>query len=152
MPESTWGLALNGARARIVRNLEDRHDERGIPEELAVEVKPHHLRDVMSDKPGRSFSSGSSARSAMEYASDPVEEEKRAFCDEVLELIGAHLKAKDFDRLVVAASPDMMGLLRDSRDRAVADATVREATKDLTHENAKRLRHLMQEMVPSRLA
>ena len=41
MPTSTWGLALNGARARIVRDLENRHDERGIPEER-VRYQPAH--------------------------------------------------------------------------------------------------------------
>lgn len=152
MAKQTWGLALNGARARIVRNLENRHDERGIPEELALEVKPKHKSDIMADKPGRSYASAGSARSAMEYASDPVEDEKRAFCAEVLGLLEDHLGRGHFDRLVVTAAPDMLGHLRTARSAALAGATVVEEDKDLLNIDAKTLRHRMQEIMPSRLA
>lgn len=150
MAQNTWGLALNGSRARIVRDLENRHDERGIPEELALEIRPKHLRDVMTDKPGRSFSSAGAGRSAMEYASDPVAEEKKAFCAEVQELLEQHLHAGDFKRLVVSASPEMLGIFRDLRSAAIAEATVREVDKDLLHEDRKGLRHLLQAMVTPR--
>lgn len=151
MASSTWGLALNGSRARIVRDLENRRDEEGLPEELGVEMKPQHLRDIMADKPGRAMSSHGTARSAMEYSSDPVEDEKRAFCDEVISLLSEHL-GTGFDRLVVAASPEMLGILRDRRGDTLEKATVCEMDKDLLNHDRKSLRHSFQDMMPSRIA
>ena len=89
MTTSTWGLAIDGSRARIVRDLENLHSA-PIPEELGLEVQPRRLAEIMADKPGRGHASTGTARSAMEYASDPVREEEKAFCEEVLWLLGTH--------------------------------------------------------------
>ncbi len=152
MAKSTWGLALDGARARIVRDLEDSLDGRPVPSEIALEVKRRHTSDIMADRPGRTFSSGSEGRSAMEYSSDPVAEEERAFCAEVLDLLAAHLARGDFDRLVVAAPPDTLGRLREQRPKGIAEATVAEAPKDYLNLAAKDLRQRLGDLAPSRLA
>jgi len=145
---TTWGLAIDGARARIVRDLEVDLDGAPIPEELGLEVRPKRLGEIMSDRPGRSHDSVGSARSAMEYASDPVREAERDFCQEVLWLIGSHHRRGDFDRLVVAAAPRMLGLLRDRRSRDIAAATVAEVPKDYTHLAPADLRSRLRELLP----
>ena len=132
MTESTWGLAIDGSRARIVRDLETPLHGAPIPEELGLEVHPHKLSEIMADKPGRGHASVGAGRSAMEYASDPVREEEKAFCEEVLWLLATHHRRGDFDRLVVAAEPRMLGHLRDRRSAAIAAATVAESPKDWT--------------------
>lgn len=147
---STWGLALDGARARIVRDLEENLHGAPIPEELGLEVHPRKLGEIMSDRPGRSHASVGGARSAMDYASDPVREEERAFCEEVLWLLGSHHRRGDFDRLVVAAEPRMLGILRDRRNREIATATVAEVPKDYLHLAPAELRARLREIVPSR--
>jgi protein required for attachment to host cells len=152
MANSTWGLALDGARARIIRNLEDRTEGKPIPGEIALEMKRKHAGDIMADRPGRAFSSEGPGRSAMEYGSDPVAEEERAFCGEVLDLLESHLGKGDFDRLVVAAPPDTLGRLRDQRSKRIAEATVAEASKDYLNLSPKDLRARLAEMMPSRLA
>jgi protein required for attachment to host cells len=149
--QTTWGLAIDGARARIVRDLEEELHGAPVPEELGLEVRPHKLGEIMSDRPGRGHASVGSARSAMEYASDPVREAERDFCEEVLWLLGSHHRRGDFDRLVVAAEPRMLGLLRDRRSREIEAATVAEVPKDLLHLSPSDLRDRLRELVPSRL-
>lgn len=151
MTESTWGLALDGTRARMVRDLEASVRGKPLPEELSLEVEARRLGEIMSDRPGRGHASVGAARSAMEYASDPVLEAERAFCEEVLWLLGSHQRRGDFDRLVVAAAPRMLGILRDRRSRDIAAATVAEVPKDLTHLSEAELRARLRELVPSRL-
>jgi protein required for attachment to host cells len=142
---------MDGARARIVRDLEVELHGAPIPEELGLEVRPQRLGEVMADRPGRSHSSVGTARSAMEYASDPVREAERAFCEEVLWLLNSHHRRGDFDRLVVAAEPRMLGHLRDRRGRELADATVAETPKDYLHLSPTDLRARLRDLVPSRL-
>jgi len=148
---ATWGLAIDGARARIVRDLEDTFRGAPIPEELGLEVHPRELGEIMSDRPGRTHASAGGARTAMDYASDPVREAERAFCEEVLWLLGSHYRRGDFDRLVVAAEPRMLGHLRDRRSREIAAATVAEVPKDYLHLAPADLRARLRELVPSRL-
>lgn len=150
--KETWGLAIDGARARIVRDLEQALHGAPIPEEVGLEVRAKALGEIMSDRPGRGHASVGSARSAMEYASDPVREAERAFCEEVLWLLGSHHRRGDFDRLVVAAEPRMLGQLRDVRSRGIEAATVAEVAKDYLHLSPADLRARLREIVPSRLA
>jgi protein required for attachment to host cells len=151
MTRSTWGLAIDGARARIVRDLEVALHGAPIPEELGLETHAQRLGDIMADRPGRGHASVGSMRSAMEYASDPVREAERAFCEEALELLVTHLRKGDFDRLVVAAEPRMLGLLRDRRSREIAEATVAEVPKDYLKLSASDLRARLRDLVPGRL-
>ena len=151
MTKSTWGLAIDGSRARILRDLEDATHGQPLPEELSLEVRPERLGEIMADRPGRSHASTGTARSAMEYASDPVREAERDFCEEVLWLLGTHHRRGDFDRLVVAAEPRMLGLLRDRRSREIEAAMVAECAKDYTHLPPADLRARLRDLVPSRL-
>jgi protein required for attachment to host cells len=151
MTRSTWGLAIDGSRARIVRDLETPLHGAPIPEELGLSVQAHRLGEIMADRPGHGHESVGLRRSAMEYASDPLRDADRAFCDEVLELLATHQRQGDFDRLVVAAEPRMLGHLRDRRSDAIAGATVAESPKDWTKLSATDLRDRLRDLAPSRL-
>jgi protein required for attachment to host cells len=151
MARSTWGVAIDGSRARILRDLEDAAQGQPPPEELGLEVRPQLPSEIMADRPGRGHASVGTARSAMGYPSDPVREAERDFCEEVLWLLGTHLRRGDFDRLVVAAEPRMLGHVRDRRSREIAAATVAECAKDYTHLSPADLRARLREHVPSRV-
>ena len=85
----TWALVINGARCRILRGLAVDGDE--VSAELVLRSESRHLRDIMSDKPGRSFASaGGGRRSAMEYASDQIAEDRREFIRQVIALLESH--------------------------------------------------------------
>ena len=134
----TWALVINGARCRILRGLAVDGDE--VPAELVLRSESRHLRDIMSDKPGRSFASaGGERRSAMEYASDQIAEDRREFLRQVITLLESHRCAGDFDRLAIFAEHDMLGYLRQMLPRTLADLVILEEPKNLLHLSAKDL-------------
>ena len=68
--------------------------------------------NLMSDKPGRTFESGTSARSAMEYRSAPKQIEAEKFARGLGRRLAAMFDAHEFDDVVIAAPPKFLGLLR----------------------------------------
>lgn len=128
----TWALVLNGTRCRILRGISARGDD--TPAELVLRSEARNLREIMSDKPGRSFASmGGGRRSAMEYNSDPLAEDQRDFIRQVIALLESHRRADDFDQLAVFADHDMLGHLRKMMPQALADLVIYEAPKNLLH-------------------
>ena len=87
----------------------------------------------MADRPGRSFASAGSARSAMEYSSDPVQVRERRFVENVAEELDKRLQHGEFNRLIVAAAPTALGDLRPAFSKGVKDTIVAELAKDLTN-------------------
>lgn len=128
----TWALVINGGRCRILRGLAKKGDD--AVAELVLRCESRHLRDIMSDRPGRSFSSkGGGRRSAMEYASDPIAEDQREFIRQVITLLESHRRAGDYDKLAAFAEHDMLGHLRQLMPRTLADIVIREVPKNLLH-------------------
>ncbi len=129
---------MNGARCRILRGVCVHGDE--THSELVLRSESRNLRDIMSDKPGRSFvSRGGGRRSAMEYASDPVAEDQREFIRQVIALLESHRRAGDFDRLAILAEHDMLGHLRQMMPRTLVDLVIRQVPKNLLHLSAQDL-------------
>lgn len=128
----TWALVINGSRCRILRELSLYGDERQA--ELVLRSEARNLRDIMSDKPGRSFTStGGGRRSAMEYSSDPITEDQRDFIRQVISLLESHRIAGDFSRLAIFAEHDMLGHLRQLIPHSLAALVIREVPKNLLH-------------------
>lgn len=102
---------MNGVRARILRGVEDADGEDTV--ELVSRASSTHLRDIMTDRAGRSYSSGSAGRrAAIEMGSDPILRDMQDFAEETAELLEKHRRAGDFARLAVFAEPKMLGILR----------------------------------------
>lgn len=139
MGPRVWILVADGARARILRDAIP-PAEAGKESELVFRSEQRHLRDIMTDKPGRSFASTGRRSSAMEYRSDPVREDDRAFALTLAEVLDSHRRAGDFDRLVVAAAPQMLGDLRQAFSDSLRRATAAEIAKDFIKLPAKDLR------------
>lgn len=128
----TWALVINSAHCRVLRGVSAKGDD--ALGELVLESEVKDLRDIMSDKPGRSFAStGGGRRSAMEYASDPVADHQRAFIRQVIDLLEGHRRAGGFDRLAVFAEHDMLGHLRQLMPQSLRDTVIREVPKNLLH-------------------
>ena len=125
-----WFLVANATRARILRGL-PRPGEAAAPE-LVMRATARKLRDIMADKPGRSFSSASQGRrGAIPYTSDPVAEDERNFVREVVALLETHRLAGDFDRLTVLAAPQTLGLFREEAPPALRARIRAEIAKNL---------------------
>jgi protein required for attachment to host cells len=134
----TWALVLNGARCRILRGISGSVDD--APPELVLRSESRNLRDIMADKPGRSFASARGGRrSAMEYAGDPLVEDQRDFVRQIIALLESHRRAGDFDKLAIFAEHDMLGHLRQMMPQALSDMVIREVPKNLLHLSAQDL-------------
>jgi protein required for attachment to host cells len=134
----TWALVVNGARCRILRGVSGQVED--APSELVLRSESRNLRDIMADKPGRSFASmGGGRRSAMEYAGDPLAEDQRDFIRQIIALLESHRRAGDFDRLAIFAEHDMLGHLRQLMPQMLAGLVIREVPKNLLHLSAQEL-------------
>ena len=94
-----------------MRGVEDGDGEDTV--ELVSRATSTHLRDIMTDKPGRSFSSGATGRrSGIEMGSDPIQRDMQDFAGEAAEFLEKQRRGGDFARLAVFAEPKMLGILR----------------------------------------
>ncbi len=145
MKDVIWALAMSATQARIIKGVAKGAVD-AVPE-LALHAEHKDLREILSDKPGRSYASVGSARSAMEYASDPVKDAKRAFVNETVALLHQHFVAHDFTRLAIFAAPEMLGLLRDGLPSDLQKAVIVEMPKNLLHETPHDLRRIVTDHV-----
>lgn len=127
-----WVLVADDARARILRDAIPPTQGGDQHEELVFHSPQRRLRDIMADKPGRGFATTGTRRSAIEPHSDPLRENDRAFAAKLAEVLDGHRLAGDFDQLVVAAAPQMLGDLRQAFPEPLRKVTVAEIAKDFT--------------------
>lgn len=107
----TWALVTDGVHARILRGLRDGGTD--APVEIVSKASSTHLRDLLTDKAGRSFASTATGRrAAMEPGSDPVLRDMQDFADETEEVLERHARAGRLTHLAIFASPRMLGILR----------------------------------------
>lgn len=101
-----------------------------------------HDRDLASDRPGRVFDHAAkdvSRRGAVAHHATGGEETPKhhatlAFASHVVQALESSRNAHEFDRLVLVAGPQFMGMLRSAMPRPLADLVVAEVHKDLMHE------------------
>ena len=87
-----------------------------------------------SDKPGRSFDSGPGGqRHAMEPRSDPHKEQKVHFAGALAARLNADALAGQFQRLIIAAPPALLGEIRAALDKHAQEKLTHTVAKDLTH-------------------
>ena len=130
--KTTWILIADGAQAKVFEHTGPGKGLRAL-EDLQFEQEPLQAQEIMADRPGRSFASAGSARSAMEYSSDPVAVRERRFVEKVAEELDKHLRKGEFERLIVAAAPTALGDIRPAFSKALKAAIVAELPKDLTN-------------------
>ena len=146
LTKKTWALVANGVHARILRGLKADDAEAAI--ELNSKADSTHLRDIMSDKSGRSFASDSSGRrSAMEPGSDTVLHDMEDFAREIMDTLAKHLGNGDFEQLVLLADPKMLGVLRKELSGALRSAVILERPVNLVHMAERDLRKAILELL-----
>jgi protein required for attachment to host cells len=129
-PTITWIVIADGARARVLGNA-------GIGKGLnalsdMVFAGDHaSSSEIMADRPGRSFESVGKARHAMEASTDPHEALKVQFVRHLADAL--QQRCNEFDRLILVAPPETLGMLRKSLPATVSAKVVDEMHKDLTH-------------------
>ena len=132
-PTKTWIVVADGDQAKIFE-----HDGPGkglhIVKDVGLEQEHLKGRDIMADRPGRTFSpAGPGARSAVAYQTDPVAEREQRFVERLAQVLDEKHAQGMFDRLVIAAAPTALGDLRPALSEAVKATIIAELPKDLTN-------------------
>lgn len=131
-PVTTWILIADATRARLLRN---EGPGRGVQPVSGTELEGINLpgREIMADRPGRTFDSVGLGRHAKEPRTDPREVERVRFTREIADALEEGLKRGAYDRLVLVAPPRTLGQLRAELPKAVRDRVSVELDKDLVH-------------------
>ncbi len=120
-PVRTWILIADGARARVVMNDGPGHGIKPV-KGMKFELDNDNERDTVLDA---------------------HDDEKRHFAEELGQNLSKKLQDKAFDRMIIFASPAMLGELRHSLSSQVMEKVIEQVPKDLTHISNKDLpKHL----------
>lgn len=127
-----WVLIANASHARFFMN---RGCNKGL--ELIKEMDHPDSRkkgiDLVSDKPGRQQQSfGADARSAQEPDTQPKTVEAQRFARELAQFLEDARKQNRYERLLLVAPPNFLGLLRDALDTQTAHLVFETLNKDYT--------------------
>ena len=135
----TYVLVADGARARLYANHGVGKGLQPVSGATHKADLHHHDRDILTDKPGRSFNGVGQARSALEPHTEWHRFEKHKFAREMAKVLDAAAASKAFDRLILVAPPATLGDLRMELGDATRKLVTAELAKDLT-------RHVEQEL------
>lgn len=135
----TYILVADGARARLYANHGVGKGLQPVSGATHKADLHHHDREILTDKPGRSFSSVGPGRSAIEPHTEWHRFEKHKFAREMAKVLDAAAASKAFDRLILVAPPATLGDLRMELGDATRKLVTAELPKDLT-------RHAEQEL------
>jgi protein required for attachment to host cells len=129
MVKDSWILVANSCKAKIYKK----------DKKTLVEIKQFehlegrmHNRDLVDDKPGRDFESVGSARHSLEPHHSPHENEMMIFARELASYLEQARNQNEYERLYIAANPNLLGKLRQVLDSGTAKLIQAEIDKDLT--------------------
>jgi len=105
--------------------------------------------ELVSDRPGRAFSSVGVRRHGLEPPVDPKEQENIRFAKQVADQLEAGRVEGRFDSLILVADPQVLGLLRQKLTPACRELIREEISKNLGRFNAREVRsHLPEQLWP----
>lgn len=131
MPEltnGTWIVVADSEKALLMRNLTDHADPNF--EVISREEQPEVAENA--DRPGRRADTGPNQMSAMEGTDWHILARDR-FAKELAEILYDYAHKGAYDRLVIAAAPQLLGALRDELHPEVQSKIIAEIDKTLTN-------------------
>lgn len=131
LKEGTWVVVTDSEKALFIRNLTDHQNPNF---EVMDEEHQENPSDIeqSANRPGRMHDNGKGHRSALDDT-DWHELAKERFAKDLSDLLYTEAHKGAFDRLVIAASPQVLGVLRADMHKEVTDKVVAEIPKTLTN-------------------
>lgn len=131
MKKDTWLVVANSSSAKIYKIG---HKQTLVELEMLEHPESRlHNRDLVSDKPGRDFESVGHARHAVAPRTWPQQQEMINFAKQLGDHLEQALTIGSYEKLYIAASPTMLGLLRNAFHPNTAKHVSGEVDKDMTH-------------------
>lgn len=130
MKNHAWLIVVNSHVARIFQ-LGPKHKLDEIHTLVHPESRLRNI-DLTSDKPGRDFESQGKTRHSLEPRTLPKDHEFALFAKQIAEYLEKACVRGDCQRLYLAASPAILGLLRQALYPETVKLIVEEIDKDIT--------------------
>jgi protein required for attachment to host cells len=129
MHNNTWIIVANSSQAKVFKLVR-------FPQIEALLTLDHpesrlHNQELVEGKPGRSFQSTGTARSAYQPKTDPHQHEIEKFAKFLGEYLNTAKANKDYKHLYLFASPSFLGMLRPYLDDSTKESILAEANKDM---------------------
>lgn len=131
LKQDTWVVVTDSEKALFLRNLTDHEDPNLDLFDAEAQENPSD-REQGANRPGRMNDGGMGQRSALDDT-DWHELQKERFAADLAEKLYAEAHRGAFERLVLVASPKVLGDLRAALHKEVADRIVAEIPKTLTN-------------------
>lgn len=127
----TWIVVADHQRARVLMNG---GPGRGLQPVAGMDLQTRVKagRDIVTDRPGRSFESRGGARHAVQPRIDPHRQAAERFVMTVVKSLAAANRNGDYDRLVLIAPPRALGEFRRHLPASVRKKLIGEVSEDLT--------------------
>ncbi len=135
--QKTWVVVADRSRARIFSIATPRAPLTEIEDLVHPEARAHD-RDLTSDRPGRT-----SDNHVLGNAHAARDQQAQEFAREIASRLEAGRNTTQFERLILVAGPDVLGLLRKAMNGHLAKLVVREVEKNLTQQRADEIRKLL---------
>lgn len=141
--ETRWVVVAESSRARIFEMEGSGAPLRELSDLLNPEARAHE-RDLVSDRQGRAFDSKGHARHAMEPETSPGKRSAQDFAHELAERIETARARGQFERLLLLAAPEFLGMLRKNLSHQTRQLIEREIHKNCVREDESAIRRHME--------
>ncbi len=131
LTNDTWVLVADGEKALFLRNITDGEDPNLEVIRKEEQDNPKDI-DQSANRPGRVAQSANPGKSAYEET-DWHELAKDRFAADLADMLYERAHKGQFDRIVLVASPQVLGELRGQLHLEVTDKVVGEIPKTLTN-------------------
>jgi protein required for attachment to host cells len=129
-PTRTWIVIADGSRAHILLNEGPDKGLSFVPGTDFRHATPPN-REIYTERPGRTHESAGVSRSS-EHRNDAHAQQKEEFVQALITFLREKLSAKDFDRWVLVAPPEILSGFREHLDPTLKHALAGELAKNLT--------------------
>ncbi|MBM2829805.1 MAG: hypothetical protein HW411_595 [Gammaproteobacteria bacterium] len=99
-----------------------------------------HGRELSSDRPGRTFDSKGRGRHAKEANVNVRQQEAINFAKKIAEYVESARTHKGFDKLILIAAPEFLGILRKNLSAATKQRITREINKNIVQQDNESIR------------
>lgn len=131
LTQGTWVMVADSEKALFLENVTDSEDPYLVVGETEQQDNPSD-REQGANRPGRMPDTGPGQRSALQDT-DWHELAKERFAHDLAELLYEKAHSGDFERIVLACAPQVLGALRKELHKEVLDRVVGEVPKTLTN-------------------
>lgn len=141
LKQDTWVVVTDSEKALFLRNLTDHENPNLDLFDAEAQENPSD-REQGANRPGRMHDGAMGQRSALDDT-DWHELQKERFAADLADKLYAEAHRGAFERLVLVASPKVLGDLRAALHKEVADKIVAEVPKTLTNHPVAKIEALV---------